>query len=176
MTQELIDQDAYWSCCYCCQVTSVVSDSVQPHRRQPTRLLCPWDSPGKDTRVGCHFLLKCMHACMLSRFSCVWLCLTLWTAAHQAPPSTGFSRQESWSGMPFPSPWILVLVYAKYPFLVVGSRIGLEIPGWVKQRTMEQRGGRNTKRAHTIAVYQLVWKGFNFHNQLAASWTYTVMR
>ena len=36
---------------------SVVSDSVRPHRRQPTRLLCPWDSPGKNTGVGCHFLL-----------------------------------------------------------------------------------------------------------------------
>ena len=37
-----------------------MSDSVQPHRRQPTRLLCPWDSPGKNTGVGCHFLLQCM--------------------------------------------------------------------------------------------------------------------
>ena len=37
-----------------------MSDSVQPHRRQPTRLLRPWDSPGKDTGVGCHFLLQCM--------------------------------------------------------------------------------------------------------------------
>ena len=32
-----------------------MSDSVRPHRRQPTRLLCPWDSPGKNTGVGCHF-------------------------------------------------------------------------------------------------------------------------
>ena len=39
---------------------SVVSDSVRPHRWQPNRLLCPWDSPGKNTRVGCHFLLQCM--------------------------------------------------------------------------------------------------------------------
>ena len=35
-------------------------DSLQPHRRQPTRLLCPWDSPGKNTGVGCHFLLQRM--------------------------------------------------------------------------------------------------------------------
>ena len=35
-------------------------DSVQPHRRQPTRLPRPWDSPGKNTGVGCHFLLQCM--------------------------------------------------------------------------------------------------------------------
>ena len=37
-----------------------MSDSVRPHRRQPTRLPCPWDSPGKKTGVGCHFLLQCM--------------------------------------------------------------------------------------------------------------------
>ena len=37
-----------------------MSNSVRPHRRQPTRLLCPWDSPGKNTGVGCHFLLQCM--------------------------------------------------------------------------------------------------------------------
>ena len=35
-------------------------DSVRPHRRKPTRLPCPWDSPGKNTRVGCHFLLQCI--------------------------------------------------------------------------------------------------------------------
>ena len=47
-------------CCCCCQVASVMSDSVQPHGLQPTRLLRPWDSPGKNTGVGCHFLLQNM--------------------------------------------------------------------------------------------------------------------
>ena len=41
---------------------------------------------------------------LLSRFSRVRLCETPQTAAHQAPPSLGFSRQEHWSGLPFPSP------------------------------------------------------------------------
>ena len=41
---------------------------------------------------------------MLSHFSCVQLCATLWTAAHQAPLSMGFSRQEYWSGLPCPPP------------------------------------------------------------------------
>ena len=41
-------------------VASVVSDSVKPHRRQPTRLPRPWNSPGKNTGVGCHFRLQCM--------------------------------------------------------------------------------------------------------------------
>ena len=47
-------------CCCCCQVASVVSDSVRPHRRQPTRLCRPWDSPGKNSGVGCHFLPQCI--------------------------------------------------------------------------------------------------------------------
>ena len=49
--------------CYihcCCQVALVVSDSVRPHRQKPTRLPCPWDSLGKNTGVGCHFLLQHM--------------------------------------------------------------------------------------------------------------------
>ena len=41
---------------------------------------------------------------LLSRFSRVQLCVTPLTEAHQAPPSLGFSRQEHWSGLPFPSP------------------------------------------------------------------------
>ena len=41
---------------------------------------------------------------LLSHFSCVRLLATPWTAAHQAPLSMGFSRQEYWSGLPFPSP------------------------------------------------------------------------
>ena len=47
-------------CCCCCCVASVMSDSVRPYRWQPTRLPRPWDSPGKNTGVGCHFLLQCM--------------------------------------------------------------------------------------------------------------------
>ena len=121
-----------------------MSDSVRPHRRQPTRLPRPWDSLGKNTEVGCHFLLQCMkvksesevaQSCptlsdpmdcsppgssvhgifqarvlewdaiafsdtglllllLLCRFSRVRLCATPQTAAHQAPPPLGFSRQE----------------------------------------------------------------------------------
>ena len=42
-----------------------------------------------------------MRVCVLSHFSCVWLFVTLWTVACQAPLSMGFSRQEYWSGLPF---------------------------------------------------------------------------
>ena len=43
---------------HACEAASVVSDSVQPHGPQPTRLLCPRDSPGKNTGVGCYALLQ----------------------------------------------------------------------------------------------------------------------
>ena len=137
-----------------------MSDSVRPRRWQPTRLPRPWNSPGKNTGVGCHFLVQCMkvkienevaqscpthgdpmdysplgssihgifqarvldwgaiakgskkkdflsvaflkNVCMISCFSCVWLFATLWTVAHQAPLSMGFSRQEYWSGLLWP--------------------------------------------------------------------------
>ena len=59
------------SCC----VASVVSDSVRPQRRQPIRLPCPWDSPGKNTGVGCHFLLQCRK--VKSESEVAQSCLTL---------------------------------------------------------------------------------------------------
>src|SRR5574340_345475 len=53
-----------------------MSNSVRPHRRLPTRLACPWDSPGKNTGVGCHFLLQCMKVKSDSEVtqSCPTLC------------------------------------------------------------------------------------------------------
>ena len=85
-----------------------MSDSMRPHRQQPTRLHHPWDSLGKNTGVGCHFLLQCMKVKSESEVA-QWyptLLATPWTVAYQAPPSMGFSRQEYWSGVPLPSPII----------------------------------------------------------------------
>ena len=62
----------------------------------------PWDSPGKNAGVGCHFLLQCMK--VKSESEVAQSCPTLaspWTAAYQAPPSMGFSRQKYQSGVPF---------------------------------------------------------------------------
>ena len=56
-------------------VASVVSNSVWLHRWQPTRLPRPWDSPGKNTGVGCHFLLQCIK--VKSESEVTPLCLTL---------------------------------------------------------------------------------------------------
>ena len=48
-----------------------------------------------------------LHVCVLSCFSCVRICRTLWTIAYQVPLSNGFSQQKYWSGLPFPPPWDL---------------------------------------------------------------------
>ena len=109
--------------CCCCQVPSVVSDSVRPQRRQPTRLPRPWDSPGKNTGVGCHFLLQCVKVKLLSR---VRLLATPWTAAYQAPPSMGFSRQEYWSRN-WLLQWPIIMTHAilpSAPSLVISRQEG----------------------------------------------------
>ena len=81
------ETDLSLSSSYCCyQVTSVVSDSVWPHRLQPTRLPHPWDSPGRSTGVGCHFLLQCMK--VKSESEVAQSCLTLSDPMDCSPPGS----------------------------------------------------------------------------------------
>ena len=63
-----------------------MSDSVRPHRQQPTRLPRPWDSPGKNTGVGCHFLLQCMK--VKSESEVTQSCLTLSDPMDCSPPGS----------------------------------------------------------------------------------------
>ena len=58
----------------------------KPHRQPPTRLLCPWDSPGKNTGVGCHFLLQCMK--VKSESEVAQSCLTLSNLMDCSPPGS----------------------------------------------------------------------------------------
>ena len=70
-----------------------MSDSMWLHRWQPARLLCPWDSPGKNTGVGCYFLLQCRKwKVKVKWLICARLLATPWTAAYQAPRSMGSCR------------------------------------------------------------------------------------
>ena len=61
-------------------------DSVRPHRRKPTRLPRPWDSPGKNTGVGCHFLLQCMK--VKSESEVTQSCPTLGDPMDCSPPGS----------------------------------------------------------------------------------------
>ena len=63
-----------------------MSNSVRPHRRQPTRLPHSWDSPGKNTGVGCHFLLQCMK--VKSESEVTQSCSTLHDPMDCSPPGS----------------------------------------------------------------------------------------
>jgi len=63
---------------------------VQPRRQQPTRFLCPWDSPGKNTGVGCHFLLQCMK--VKSESEVTQLCPTLSDSMDCSLPGSSVHR------------------------------------------------------------------------------------
>ena len=81
-----------------------MSDSVRPHRRQPSRLPRPWDSPGKNTGVGCHFLLQCMK--VKSEREVTQSCPTL---SH--PMDCSPAGSSDWSGVPLPSPFLSHALY-----------------------------------------------------------------
>ena len=81
-----------------------MSDSVRPHRRQPTRLPCPCDSLGKNTGVGCHFLLQCMK--VKSESEVAQSCPTLSDFMDCSPPGSSVheifqARVLEWGAIAF---------------------------------------------------------------------------
>ena len=85
-----------------------MSDSVRPHRRQPTRLPHPWDSPGKNTGVGCHFLLQCVK--VKSESEVAQSCLTLSDPMDCRRPGSSIhgifqARVLAWGAIAFSAEW-----------------------------------------------------------------------
>ena len=99
-------------CIHICIYTYIYTAAVAKSLQSCPTLCDPIDGspPGSSipgilqTRTLEWVAIAFSNACMLSRSSHVQLCVTPWTAAHQAPLSTEFSRQEYWSGLPLPSP------------------------------------------------------------------------
>ena len=104
-------------CCCCCCIASVVSDSVQPHRRQPTRLPRPWDSPGKNTGVGCHFLFQCMK--VKSESEVAQLCPTPRDLPGSSIHGIFQARVLEWAAIAFY--WILFLSWDSHYWSLWGS-------------------------------------------------------
>ena len=78
--------------------------TVRPHRQQPIRLLHPWDSPGKNTGVGCHFLLQCMK--VKSESEVAQSCPTLSDPTDGSPPGSSVhgifqARVLEWGAIAF---------------------------------------------------------------------------
>ena len=82
-----------------------MSDSVWPQRQQPPRLPHPWDSPGKNTGVGCHCLLQCMK--VKSESEVAQSCLTPSDPMDCSPPGSSVhgtcQARVYWNGLPLPS-------------------------------------------------------------------------
>ena len=94
----------YCDCC-CAAAQSLQScPTLRLHRRQPTRLPHPWDSPGKNTGVGCHFLLQCME--VKSESEVAQSCLTLLDPMDCSPPGSSIhgifqARVLEWGAIAF---------------------------------------------------------------------------
>ena len=148
-----------------------MSDSVRPHRRQPTRLRCPWGSPGKNTGVGCQFLLQCMKVKVKS-LSRVRLLATPWTTAYQAPPSMGFSRQEYWVGChcllraegwmlrkPFiaSSFWFVISITLGFPGGAVVKNLLAMRETWVRSLGQEDPSEKEMATHSGILAWKIPW-------------------
>ena len=91
--------------------------TLQPHRRQPTRLPHPWDSPGKNTGVGCHFLLQCMK--VKSEREVAQSCPTLSDPVDYSPPGSSVhgifqARGLEWGAIAFsngPVCWLHIFAF-----------------------------------------------------------------
>ena len=126
---------------------SVVSDSLWPHGLQPARLLHPWDSPGKDTGVGCHFLLQGVFPTQGPHLGLLHCRQTLHHLCHQGigkPTAPWYSQAASstiqarpclaseikwdsahsgWYGLRHSAPWVGPILLSSQPSLLKGNRI-----------------------------------------------------
>ena len=94
-----------------------MSDSERPHRRQPTRLRCPWDPPGKNTGVGCHCLLQCVK--VKSESEVAQSCPTVSDPVDctlPGPSIHGIFQARVLEGVPLPSPHIVYSTLNKHSF------------------------------------------------------------
>ena len=120
-----------------------MSNSVRPHRQQPTRLPRPWDPPGKNTAVGCHFLLQCMK--VKSESEVVQSCLTLSDPMDCSPP--GFSvhgifqaRVLEWAAIAFSkftlhSPLKMGAAHLCYIFKEYMANLIYSAIPWIQKKT-----------------------------------------
>ena len=122
---------------------SIVSNSVRPHRWQPTRLPCPWDSPSKNTGVGGHFLLQCMKVKSESE-AAQWYSIPSYPMVCSLPGSTvpGIlqARILEWVAISFSNACMHAESLQSCPTLcnpIDGSPTGSSVPGILQARILE---------------------------------------
>ena len=107
-----------------------MSDSVRPHKQQPTRLPRPWDSPGKNTGVGCHFLLQRMK--VKSQSEVAQLCLTLSDLMDCSLPGSSIhgifqARVLEWGALAFSSCYSGVQFFGTQWTIALQAPLSMEI-------------------------------------------------
>ena len=128
-----------------------MSNSVQPCRRQPTRLTHPWDSPGKRTGVGCHFLLQCMKVKSESEVN--QLCPTLCNPMDCSQPGSSVhgifqARVLEWVAIAFSGTYVYLWLIHLYTWqkpthyckaIILQSKTNIQIDKrWLFPQLMEQ--------------------------------------
>jgi len=118
-----------------------MSDSVGPHRRQPTRIPCPWDSPGNNTGVGCHFLLQCRK--VKSESEVAQLCPTLSNPMDCSPPGSSVhgifqARVLEWVAIAF-SNYINYIRFTYYIYIKILYVLGFPVGCSGKELTCQCR-------------------------------------
>ena len=116
---------------------------MRPHRQQPTRLRCPWDSPGKNTGVGCHFLLQCRK--VKSESEVAQSCPTLSDPMDCCPPGSSIhgifqARVLEWGAIAFSDMLATAKPLQSRPTLcdpIDSSPPGSAVPGVLWARTLE---------------------------------------
>ena len=131
-----------------------MSGSVRPQRWQPTRLPCPWDPQGKNTGVGCHFLLQCIRVESESEIS--QLCLTLSNTMDCSLLGSSIHvifQARYWNGLPFPSPGDLPEpgIEARSPALQADS-LPSEPPGNPKEKRLVVKRGASPSPFFTLCL------------------------
>ena len=136
-----------------------MSDSVRPHRGQPTRLPRPWDSLGKNTGVACHFLLQCMKVKRESGVA--QSCPTLRDPMDCSLPGSSVheifqARVPEWVAISFPrgSPQPRDRTWVSR---IVGRRFTLWATREVSKKSAGAPGKRGTQLAHTSFSAPLFW-------------------
>ena len=109
-----------------------MSNSVQPHRQQPTRLPHPWDSQGKNTGVGCHFLLQCMK--MKSESEVAQSCPTLSDPMDCSPLDSSIhgifqARVLEWGAIAFSKPIYHEISASSWVHITAENRSAID-PGY----------------------------------------------
>ena len=124
-------------------------DSVRPHRRQPTRLPRPWDSPGKNTGVGCHFLLQLMK--VKSESEVAQSCLTLSDPMDCSPPGSSVhgifqARVLEWGAIAGDARFLIIYphCYHLLGYYLLGCKFTVKCPKEVRQQPLKKEKKKRT--------------------------------